>query len=131
MPAGRPGGRALLRAPTPAMGPPASLGHVADSAASAPAVSCIRRRRWRPARALRNAACRRSRRAWEERCLLPGGRLARQLLLLAKPGGKPRALQRRQVFDEDLADQVVHFMLDAHGKRAFGGKLEPLAALVL
>ena len=37
------------------------------------------------------------------------------------------ALQRRQVFDEHLAVQVVHLVLDAHGEQALGVELERLA----
>ena len=40
------------------------------------------------------------------------------------------ALERRQVLDEDLAEQMVHLVLDAHGEQALGVELERLAALV-
>ena len=49
---------------------------------------------------------------------------------LRSPRREPRPLQRRQVVDEDLADQVVHFVLDAHGEQAVGVELERLAVLV-
>ena len=57
-----------------------------------------------------------------------GGRSsAREALLLAQPRGEPRALQRRQVVDEDLALEVFHLVLDAHGEHAVGVELERLA----
>jgi hypothetical protein len=37
------------------------------------------------------------------------------------------ALQRRQVFDEHLAQQVVHLVLDADGQQALGLDLARLA----
>ena len=55
-------------------------------------------------------------------------RLAREPLLLAQPGREPRALERREVVDEDLADEVIHFVLDADGEHAFRVELEGLAA---
>src|SRR4029453_5283850 len=55
---------------------------------------------------------------------------AREPLLLALLGGKPGALERGEVVDEPLADEVVHFVLNAHGEEALRGPLDRLAALV-
>src|SRR5689334_4957232 len=59
------------------------------------------------------------------------GRLARQALFLALLGGEAGALERREVVDEHLAEQMVHFVLDAHGEEALRSPLDRLAALVL
>src|SRR6516165_9501380 len=64
---------------------------------------------------------------WERRVK----RLSRELLLLAKLGFETGALERRQVLDEDLADQVVHFVLDAYREEPLGGEFERFATLVL
>ena len=50
----------------------------------------------------------------------------REPLLLAKPRGEPRSLQRRKVIDEDLALKVLRLVLNAHGQHAFGFELERL-----
>ena len=58
-------------------------------------------------------------------------RFSRRAAASCAAGREARALQRRQVFDEDLAEQMVHFVLDTHGEHAFGVQLERFATLVL
>src|SRR5687768_3899434 len=53
--------------------------------------------------------------------------LAYPSLLLADAGKDAPALERRQVFDEDLALQMIHLVLDAYGQQAVGLELERFA----
>src|SRR6185437_396387 len=57
-------------------------------------------------------------------------RSACEPLLLAQLRREARPLERRQVLDEDLALQMVHFVLDAYGEKALGIQLERRAVLV-
>src|SRR6185312_302497 len=59
------------------------------------------------------------------------GTSARVAPLLLQLAQQQRAFQRRQVIDEDLADQMVHLVLDAHGEQAIGFEFERLAGDVL
>src|SRR6187401_258299 len=56
---------------------------------------------------------------------------AREPLLFAEPRRKPRALECRKVVDEDLALEVLRFVLDANGEHTVRLELERLALRVL
>src|SRR6185503_14230441 len=51
--------------------------------------------------------------------------------LLGELGADALLLELRQVLDEDLALQMIHFMLDAHGEQALGLQRECVAVLVV
>src|SRR6185295_4922195 len=51
--------------------------------------------------------------------------------LLGKLGADALLLELRQVLDEDLALQMIHFMLDAHGEQALRLQRECSAVLVV
>src|SRR5258706_6158812 len=51
-------------------------------------------------------------------------------LLFLELGPEPRPLERREIVDEDPADQVIHLVLDAHREHALGLQLEGFAARV-
>src|ERR1700675_2834475 len=55
---------------------------------------------------------------------------AREPLFFPELRRQPRPLQRREVGDEYLPDQVVHLVLDAHRESPLEHPLEGLAALV-
>src|SRR6185437_8013121 len=98
---------------------------MADRPASPRSVSCSRRGGAHRGHAPRTPAYPRSPPAASQ------GRSAGELLLLAQLCGDARPLQRRQVIDEDLAAQMVHFVLDTHRKQSVGVEVEAFAALVL
>src|SRR5690606_31979779 len=51
-------------------------------------------------------------------------------LLLAQPGTDAILLEHRKVFDEDLAQQVIQFVLNADGQQALGVEFVGLALFV-
>src|ERR1700751_5248620 len=51
-------------------------------------------------------------------------------LLFLELGPEPRSLERREIVDEDPADQVIHLVLNAHREHALGLQLEGFAARI-